>query len=141
MLNDMVFVKVSPTKSVFRFGKKGKLSPRYVGPFRILERIGGAAYRIELPQQYAQIHNVFHVSMLRKYIPDPSHVIRYEDVEVQEDLTVAERPVEIVDRRDQVLRTKTIPLVKVRWQHHGIEECTWEPEASMREKYPDLFVA
>jgi hypothetical protein len=139
-VDDMVFVKVSPTKSVFRFGKKGKLSPRYVGPFRILERIGGAAYRIELPQQYAQIHNVFHVSMLRKYIPDPSHVIRYEDVEVQEDLTVAERPVEIVDRRDQVLRTKTIPLVKVRWQHHGIEECTWEPEASMREKYPDLFV-
>ena len=75
-VGDMVFVRVSPTKSVFRFGKKGKLSPRYVGPFEIVARIGEVAYRVELPPQYAHIHNVFHVSMLRKYIPDPSHIIQ-----------------------------------------------------------------
>ena len=136
---DMVFVKVSPTKSVFRFGKKGKLSPRFVGPFEILDRIGEAAYRVALPPQYAQIHNVFHVSMLRRYVHDPSHIIHYDDVDIQKDLTFEERPVAIVDRRDQVLRSKTISLVKVRWQHHGINECTWEPESDIRDKYSDLY--
>jgi hypothetical protein len=140
-VGDRIFVKVSPTKSVFRFGKKGKLSPRYVGPFSILERIGETAYRVELPPQFANIHNVFHISMLRKYVPDPSHVIQFEDLQVQEDLTVEERPVEIVDRRERVMRNKTITLVKVRWQHHGLEECTWEPEEAMKERYPDLFVS
>ena len=116
---DMVFVKVSPIKSVFWFGKKGKLSPRLVGPFEILDRIGEAAYRV------AQIHNVFHVSMLRRYVHDPSHIIHYDDVDIQKDLTFEERPVAIVDRRDQVLRSKTISIVKVCWQHHGINEYTW----------------
>ena len=96
-VGDKVFIKVSPTKSVFRFGKKGKLSPRFVGPFEVLSRIGETAYRVALPPQYTQIHNVFHVSMLRKYVHDPSHVIQHEDIDIQEDMTVEERPVEIMD--------------------------------------------
>ena len=113
-VGDKVFIKVSPTKSVFRFGKKGKLSPRFVGTFEVLSRIGETAYRVALPPQYTQIHNVFHVSMRRKYVHDPSHVIQHEDIDIREDMTVEERPVEIVDRREQVLRSKVIPLVKVR---------------------------
>ena len=77
--------------------------------------------------------------MLRKYVYDPSHIIQHQDIAIREDMTVEEKPIEIMDRRDQILRTKTIPLVKVRWQHHGIEECTWEPENNIREKYPELF--
>jgi hypothetical protein len=132
-IGDMVFVKVSPTKSVFRFRKKGKLSPRYVGPFEVLGRVGEAAYCVALPPQ---IHNVFHVSMLRKYVHDPSHVICFDDVDIRDDLTFDERPIEIVDRHERVTRSRTITFVKVRWQHHGIDECTWEPEADIREKYP-----
>ncbi|MFV0960808.1 hypothetical protein QML37_31405, partial [Klebsiella pneumoniae] len=95
---------------------------------------------IALPLQYEHIHNVFHVFMLRKYIPDPTHVIQYEDVAVQEDMTYEERPVEIVDQMRHTLRNKEVPLVKVRWLHHGVEECTWEPEADMRDKHPHVFV-
>ena len=138
-VGDKVFIKVSPTKSVFYFGKKGKLNPRFVGPFEVLSQIGQTAYRVALPPQYVQIHNVFHVSMLRKYVHDPSHVIQHEDIEIQKDMTMKERPVEIMDRREQVLRTKVIPLVKVRWQHHGIDDCTWEPKSDMWDKYPQLF--
>jgi hypothetical protein len=103
-VGDQAFVKISPTKSVFRFGKKEKLSPRYVRPFEILERIGETTYRIALPLQYAQIQNVFHVSMLRKYLQDPSHVIQYEDVDIREDLSMEEKSVEILERSERVLR-------------------------------------
>ncbi|PKI41878.1 hypothetical protein CRG98_037748 [Punica granatum] len=96
-----------------RFGKKGKLSPRYIEPYEILERIGKVAYRLALPPKLSRIHNVFHVSMLCKYIPDPSHVLSYQPVELNEDLTYEEEPVEILDRKEQVLRTKRISLVKV----------------------------
>ena len=83
---------------------------------------------------------MFHVSMLRKYEPDPSHVLDWTDLEVDEDISYEERLVRVLDRRDQVLRGKTIPLVKVLWKHHGVEEATWEREVDVHEKYPDLFV-
>lgn len=136
---DRVFLKVSPWKGIMRFGKKGKLSPRYIGPYEVLERIGKVAYRLALPPELSRIHNVFHVSMLRKYIPDPSHVLSYQPVELNEDLTYEEEPVDILDRKEQVLRTKRIPLVKVLWKSHSIEEATREPEDSMRVNYPYLF--
>ena len=123
-----------------RFGKSGKLSPRFIGPFEILERIGEVAYRLALPPQLSGVHDGFHVSMLRKYEPDPSHVLDWTDLEVDEDASYEERPVRVLDRRDQVLRGKTIPLVKVLWKHHGVEEATWERELEVREKYPDLFI-
>ena len=138
-VRDMVFLRISPWKGVLRFRKRGKLSPRYIGPYRIVERIGEVAYQLELSSDLDRIHDVFHVSMLRKYIPDPSHVLTKQPVEIQENLTYEEEPVQILDRREQVLRNKTIPLVKVLWRSHSIEEATWETEAQMRHQYPQLF--
>ena len=135
----MIFFRISPWKGELRFGKRGKLSPWYIGPYRIVERIGEVAYQLELPFDLDRIHDVFHVSMLRKYIPDPSHVLTEQPVEIQENLTYEEEPVQILDRREQVMRNKTIPLVKVLWRSHTVEEATWEPEAQMRRHYPQLF--
>jgi len=122
-----------------RFGKKGKLSSRYIGPFEILERIGKVAYRLALPPELTSVHNVFHVSMLKKYVIDPSHVLHQEPVEVHEDLTYKEKPVQILAREEKTLRNKGIPLVKVLWRNHNIEEPTWEHEEDMRKSYPELF--
>ncbi|KAL4028402.1 hypothetical protein IC575_011598 [Cucumis melo] len=138
-VGDQVFLKLSPWRGVIRFGRKGKLSPRYIGPYQMTERVGPAAYRLELPIELARIHDVFHVSMLRKYIPDPSHVLQDQPVELKEDLSYVEEPVQILDRKEQVLRNKTIPLIKVLWRHHGAEEATWEPEYQMKKSYPILF--
>ena len=96
---DMVFLKVSPMKRVMRFGKKGKLVPRYIGPFEIRSRVGEVAYRLILPHELSRIHPVFHVSMLRKYIPDPSHVLQPQMVELNEDLSYEEYPVAVVDHQ------------------------------------------
>ena len=138
-VGDHVFLKVSPRRGVTRFGRGGKLSPRFIGPFDILERIGDVAYRLALPPQISRVHDVFHVSMLRKYEPDPSHILEWNGLELEADVSFEEKPVEILDRRDQVIRGKTIHLVKVLWSHHGVEEATWEREDEMRAKYPDLF--
>ena len=126
-------------KGVMRFGKKGKLSPRYVGPYEILERIGNVAYKLALPSELGGVHPAFHVSMLRKYLPDPSHVIQPQDVQLSMDLAYEETPVMVLDRKVRKLRSKEIPLVKVMWRNHSQEESTWEVEAEMRQKYPFLF--
>ena len=138
-VGDHVFLKVSPSKGVMRFGKKGKLSQRYIGPFEILDRVGNVSYRLALPPVLSHIHNVFHVSVLRKYMPDPSHVLEYEPINVREDLSYEEQPVQIIDRKDQVLRSRNISLVKVLWRNHTVQEVTWEKEEDMKEKYPYLF--
>ncbi len=130
---------MTPRIGVAGFGKKGKLSPRYIGPFEILERVGPVAYRLALPPRLAGIHDVFHVSMLRKYISDPSHVITYEPLQIRENLTYEEIPVKLLDRKVQELRTKSIPLVKVLWRNHEIEEASWELEDEIRKRYPSLF--
>ena len=122
-----------------RFGKRGKLSPRFIGPFEILERVGTVAYQLALPSSMSGVHEVFHVSMLRKYTPDPAHVVDWGQIEVDTDETFEEGPVRIVDNRDQVLRCKTVRLVKVLWRHYGVEEFTWEREDMMRATYPFLF--
>ena len=134
-----MFLKVSPTKGIMRFGRKGKLSPRYVSPFEILERIGEVAYKVALPPDLAHVHPVFHVSMLRRYVPDPLHIIDYVPLQVQADLTYQEEPVKILDHKEQVLRNKTIPLVKVLWRNATTEEATWEAAEEMQRKYPQLF--
>ena len=115
-----------------RFGKRGKLSPRFIGPFEILERVGVVAYRLALPPSMSGVHEVFHVSILRKYTPDPAHMVDWGQIEVDTDGTFEEGPVCILDRRDQVLRRKTVRLVRVLWQHHEVEESTWEHEHTMR---------
>jgi len=134
-----VFLKVSPLKGIQRFGLKGKLSPRYIGPFEIIERIGATAYRLVLPESLARIHNVFHVSMLRKCLVDPSQVANVETLPVKDDLSYEEQPIQILDRKTKVLRNKSIPLVKVLWRSQRYEEATWELEAYMRSHYPHLF--
>ncbi|XP_059623127.1 uncharacterized protein LOC132266290 [Cornus florida] len=127
-VGDHVFLRVSPRKGLMRFWKSGKLSPRFIRPFEVLDCVGEVAYRLALPTQIDRVHNVFHVSMLRKYEPDPSHVLDWVDVEIDEDVFYKEGPVQIPDTRQKVLRDKMIPLVKVLWRHHGIEEATWELE-------------
>ncbi|XP_057543236.1 uncharacterized protein LOC130821464 [Amaranthus tricolor] len=112
-VGDKVLLKVSPMKGVMRFGVKGKLSPKYVGPYEVLERIGEVAYKLALPVELSKVHNVFHVSQLRRYRSDPSHVIAVESVEVNPILTFEEKPVKILDRQVRSLRRKEVPLVKV----------------------------
>ncbi|XP_016705344.1 uncharacterized protein [Gossypium hirsutum] len=131
--------KVLPWKKVLRFGRKAKLSPSFIGPYCILRRVGPVAYQLELPLKLERIHDVFHVSMLRRYCSDPTHVVPVEEIEVRLDLTFEEEPIQILDRKVKVLRRKSIPLVKVIWQNHSSEEATWEPEEAMRQQYPYLF--
>ncbi|KAL0553926.1 hypothetical protein IC582_007830 [Cucumis melo] len=138
-VGDMVFLKVAPMKGVLRFAKKGKLSPRFVGPFEILERIGPVAYRLALPPSFAAVHDVFHISMLRKYVADPTHVVDFEPLQISENLSYEEQPVEVLAREVKKLRSREIPLVKILWQNHGVEEATWEKEEDMRAQYPELF--
>ncbi|XP_058106495.1 uncharacterized protein LOC131249747 [Magnolia sinica] len=123
-MGDHVFLKVSPMKGLMRFGIRGKLALRFIGPFEILERVGAIAYQLALPPQLASVHNVFHVSMLRKYERDASHVIEWQDLEQQKDTSYIEKPVRILDRKEHVLRTKIIPLVKILWLHHGADEAS-----------------
>ncbi|KAL0546479.1 hypothetical protein IC582_016389 [Cucumis melo] len=138
-VGDKVFLKVAPMRGVLRFERRGKLSPRFVGPFEILERIGPVAYRLALSPSLSTVHDVFHVSMLRKYVPDPSHVVDYEPLEIDENLSYIEQPVEVLAREVKTLRNKEIPLVKVLWRNHRVEEATWEREDDMRSRYPELF--
>ena len=115
-----VFLKVMPKRGVVRFGKRGKLSPRFIGPFDLLEMVGIVAYRLELPPSMSGVHEVFHVSILRKYTPDPAHVVDWGQIEVDTDETFEEGPVCIVDSRDKVFRRKTVRLVRVLWRHYGV---------------------
>ncbi|KAL0556256.1 hypothetical protein IC582_004768 [Cucumis melo] len=136
---DMVFLKVAPMKGVLRFEKKGKLSPRFVGPFEILERISPVAYRLALPPSFSAVHDVFHVSMLRRFVADPTHIVDFEPLQINENLSYEEQPVEILAREVKKLRSQEISLVKVLWRNHGVEEAMWEREEDMRAQYPELF--
>ena len=138
-VGDHVFLKVMPKRGVVRFSKRGKLLPRFIGHFEILERVGTVAYRLALPPSMSSVHKVFHVSMLRRYTPDPAHVVDWGEIGVDTDRTFEEGPVGIEDSRDQVLRRKTVRLVRVLWQHRGVEESTWEREDTMRATNPFLL--
>ena len=104
-----------------------------------MSKVGLVAYKLKLPLELSRIHDTFHVSMLRNYIPDPSHVLRELPVQLKENLTYEETPMQIIDLKEQVLRSKVIPLVKALWKNHEREAATWEPEAQMRLQYPQLF--
>ena len=108
-----VFLKLSPRKGVVRFGKRGKLNPRYIGPFEIVDGISPVAYRLDLPEEFSRVHNVFHISIQRKYIPDSSHVLETPEIELRDDLSCEEQPVQILGREEKEICNKTVSLVKV----------------------------
>ena len=112
-MGDKVFLKVSSWRKSLQFGKKGKLSQRFIGPYEVLERIGHVAYRLTLPLELAKLHNVFHVSILRRYRSDESHILQVQKIQVQEDLSYDEEPKAILAREVKQLRNKQVPLVKV----------------------------
>ncbi|GJW75344.1 putative reverse transcriptase domain-containing protein [Tanacetum coccineum] len=130
---------VLPWKGVIRFGKRGKLSPRYIGPFKIIERIGPVAYKLDLPDKLRGIHNTFHVSNLKKCLADENLVIPLEEIQLDDKLHFIEEPVEIMDREVKQLKQSRIPIVKVRWNSRRGPEYTWEREDFFKRNYPHLF--
>ncbi|XP_021979752.1 uncharacterized protein LOC110875865 [Helianthus annuus] len=139
-VGDKVMLKVSPWKGVIRFRKRGKLNSRLIGPFRIIERVGKVAYRLELPEELSGIHSTFHVSHLRKCLADETAYIPQDDIEVDNSLNYVVKPVSILDRKVRSLRNKEIDQVKVKWEHRKGSDTTWESEEEMRRLYPTLFV-
>nr|GFC49418.1 hypothetical protein [Tanacetum cinerariifolium] len=121
---DHVFLKVTPARGVRRFDIKGKLSPRFIGPFEILDRVGEVSYRLALPPQLSHVHDVFHVSLLRGYKYHPLHVILYPLDQIRTDLSYVEEPEAILDHQDRVMRKKNIPFVKILWRNHPEREAT-----------------
>ncbi|KAD5802299.1 hypothetical protein E3N88_13659 [Mikania micrantha] len=138
-VGDKVMLKVSPWKGIVRFEKQSKLASRYVGPFKIIERIGPVAYRLELPSELSNIHDVFHVCNLKKCLSDESQVLPIEEIRVKDNLQFVEEPVEVMDREVKKLKRSRIPIVKIRWNSKRGPEFTWEREDRMKEKYPHLF--
>ncbi|KAD4385523.1 hypothetical protein E3N88_25691 [Mikania micrantha] len=138
-VEDMVLLKVSPWKGVVRFRKKGKLAPRYVGPFKILERIEKVAYKLELPPELSNVHPTFHVSNLKKCLADQDLQVPLDDIRIDDTTHFVEKPVEIMDRDVKKLKRSRIPIIKVRWESKRCPEFTWEREDQMKLKYPHVF--
>jgi hypothetical protein len=138
-IRDFVYLKVSPMRGTHRFRVKGKLAPRYVGPFKIISRKGEVAYQLELPPQLVDVHNVFHVSQLKKCLRVPEEQLPMEELDLGGDLTYSERPIKILDTAERVTRSKVIKMCKVQWNHHTEDEATWEHEEELRAVFPELF--
>ncbi|GJY08838.1 putative reverse transcriptase domain-containing protein [Tanacetum coccineum] len=139
-VGDKVMLKVSPWKGVVHFGKRGKLNPRYVGPFKVLEKVGEVAYKLELPEELSRVHNTFHVSNLKKCHADEPLAVPLDGLHLDDKLHFVEEPVEIVGREVKRLKQSRIPLVKVRWNSKRGPEFTWEREDQFKKKYPHLFI-
>jgi hypothetical protein len=137
---DYVYLKVSPIRGLRRFKVKGKLSPRFIGPFKILERVGEVAYRLELPVQLADVHDVFHISQLKKgFGPHDKEPLPLDDLNVKEDLTIVEHPIWILETMTRVTRNSVIKMCKVQWSNHAEDEATWEREDELKAEFLDLF--
>ncbi|GJU21865.1 putative reverse transcriptase domain-containing protein [Tanacetum coccineum] len=136
---DKVMLKVSPCKGVIRFSKRGKLNPRYIGPFKILAKVGTVAYQLELPEKLSRVHSTFHVSNLKKCLSDEPLAIPLDEIHVDDKLNFIKEPIEIMDREVKRLKQSRIPIVKVRWNSRRGPEYTWEREDQMQKKYPHLF--
>jgi hypothetical protein len=137
---EQAYLRVTPMKGTHRFGVKGKLAPRYIGPFRILARRGEVAYQLELPPNLSQVHDVFHVSQLRRCFKESPHrAVDHELLELQDDLSYKEHPIRILDQAERRTRQKTTKFLKVQWSNHAEHEATWEREENLRAEYPDLF--
>ncbi|GJS49005.1 putative reverse transcriptase domain-containing protein [Tanacetum coccineum] len=140
-VGDMVLLKVSPWKGVVRFRKREKLSPRYIGPFKVLARIGHVANTLELPEELKGIHSTFHVSNLKKCLAESEVVVSLEEIQLDDKLHMIEEPVEIIDKEVKRLKQSRIPIVKVCWNSQRGPEFTWEREDQIKKKYPHLFTS
>ena len=137
--NDYVYLRVSPTRGLQRFKVKGKLAPRFIGPFKVTARRGKVAYQLELPAELSDVHDVFHVSQLRKCVSNPEKQIQHQELDLQPDLTYRERPIKILEESERRTRQNVIKFCKVQWSNHTEEEATWEREDHLRTEYPYLF--
>ncbi|GKC42438.1 hypothetical protein Tco_1060160 [Tanacetum coccineum] len=138
-VRDKVMLKVLPWKGVIRFGKRGKLNPRYIGPFKILAKVGTVAYQLELPEQLSRVHSTFHVSNLKKCLSDEPLAIPLDEIHVDNKLNFIKEPVKVMDREVKCLKQSRIPIVKFHWKSRRGLEYTWEREDQMQKKYPHLF--
>jgi hypothetical protein len=138
-VGDYVYLKVSPTKGMQRFGIKGKLAPRYIGPYEIIEACGPVAYKLKLPPKMSTIHSVFHVSQLKKCVRLPTEVMTEPDVEIELDLSYQEHPSKVLDCQERSTCAKTIKMYKIQWSNHTEEEATWETKNFLRTNYPDCL--
>ncbi|GJS33355.1 hypothetical protein Tco_0531737 [Tanacetum coccineum] len=127
-VGDKVMLKLSPWKEVVRFGKWGKLNPRYVGSFKVLEKVRFVAYKLELPEELSRVHNTFHVSNLKKCYADKPLAVPLDGLHFEDKLLFVEEPVEVMDREVKQLRRSRVPIVKVQWNSRRAPEFTWERE-------------
>jgi hypothetical protein len=135
LVGDYVYLKVSPMKGVSCFGVKGKLAPLYIGPFPILEQCGPVAYRLQLPKTLSTVHNVFHVSQLKKCLQVPDRTIEVTDVALEPDLTYSEHPVRVLDQKERITRRKTLKFYKIQWNQHTEDEATWETQDFLEKNF------
>jgi hypothetical protein len=138
-VGDQVYLKVSPAKGVQRFGIKSKLAPRYIGPYEIKETCGPVAYQLKLPPHMSAVHDVFHVSQLRKCVRLPTEVLPEPEIEIEPDLSYQEHPVKVLDQKERSTRARSIKMYKVQWSHHSVEEATWETKDFLRFRFPDFL--
>jgi hypothetical protein len=138
-VEDFVYVKVSPMRGLRHFKVRGKLAPRFIGPFKILEKRGEVAYQLELLPQLSNVHDVFHVSQLRKCLRVPEEQLPMKDLDATEDLSYQEYPIKILERSERVTRNKKVNMCKVQWSHHTEDEATWEREEELRVEFPSFF--
>jgi hypothetical protein len=138
-VGDFVYLKVSPMRGLRRFNVRGKLAPRFIGPFKILEKRGEVAYQLELPPQLSDVNDVFHVSQLKKCLRVSKELIPMEDLDAKEDLSYQEYPVRILETSERVMRNKRIKMCKVQWSHHIEDGATWEREEELKVEFPSFF--
>jgi hypothetical protein len=138
-VGDFVYLKVSPMTGLRHFKVRGKLTPRFIGPFMILEKRGEVAYQLELPPQLSDVHDVFHVSQLKKCPRVPEEKLPMEDLDAKEDLSYQDYPIKILEMSERVTQSKRIKMCKVQWSHHTEEEATWEREEELKAEFPSFF--
>ena len=141
-----MYIRVTPLKGMQRFHVKGKLAPRYIGPFKILARRGEVSYQLELPEELSAFHNVFHISLLRKCLHVPEKNLTYQDVDfktidLNDDLTYRDRPLRILEESVRVTRKRAVKFLKILWTNHSEEEATWEREVHIRKEFPEFLKA